>query len=196
MTNTNKPDSEPVAWMANTTEEQRDNDAVDVFADEMKEKLATARAKGRQGWRNCDQHLLSSMLHEHVRKGDPVDVANFCMFLSMLSFGIESSVQDSGKAEPVAWIYDLDMGNGRKSINWTSAKYGDWDSVLAENIRPLYTHPATPSQADLKRVLEGLECGLSNCEYLEQVSPSWNRMMKDDKEKIRAAITLIEGAIK
>ncbi|BEV15093.1 hypothetical protein HBDW_18810 [Herbaspirillum sp. DW155] len=58
-----------------------DDVAVDQFAEVMKAKLADARAKGRSGWQACDPAELSYMLREHVEKGDPRDVANFCMFL-------------------------------------------------------------------------------------------------------------------
>lgn len=58
--------------------------AVDSFGYAMKRKLAAARAKGRGGWQDkkaCSAEDLSKMLREHVEKGDPVDVANFCMML-------------------------------------------------------------------------------------------------------------------
>jgi hypothetical protein len=58
-----------------------DDIAVDAFAAAMKEKLAAARAKGRAGWQTCEPWALSEMLRDHVEKGDPRDVANFCMFL-------------------------------------------------------------------------------------------------------------------
>lgn len=61
-----------------------DDVAVDRFAVAMKAKLAGARAKGRCGWEDkddCTQSMLSRLLREHVEKGDPRDVANFCMFL-------------------------------------------------------------------------------------------------------------------
>jgi hypothetical protein len=58
--------------------------AVDRFAVEMKAKLAAARAKGRGGWETCPPEVLSRMLREHADKGDPRDVANFCMFLCSL----------------------------------------------------------------------------------------------------------------
>ena len=61
-----------------------DDVAVDMFAKAMKEKLAQARAKGRSGWQTCNKYELSSMLRAHVDKGDPRDVANFCMFLYAL----------------------------------------------------------------------------------------------------------------
>lgn len=63
------------------TPEELDNDAVDDFAAALKAKLAIARAKGRSGWETCTPEDLSAMLREHVEKGDPRDVANFCMFL-------------------------------------------------------------------------------------------------------------------
>lgn len=79
------------AWCAgflyryeNGGELQWDDVAVDAFATAMKEKLAAARAKGRGGWEDptqCTAEDLSRMLREHVEKGDPRDVANFCMML-------------------------------------------------------------------------------------------------------------------
>lgn len=63
-----------------------DDVAVDEFAKAMKIKLGEARSKGRGGWNNkddCPQQRLSDMLRDHVDKGDPRDVANFCMFLYM-----------------------------------------------------------------------------------------------------------------
>lgn len=65
-----------------------DDAAVDAFAVAMKTKLAEARAKGCSGWQTCPPDELSRMLREHVEKGDPRDVANFCMFLWNLGEGI------------------------------------------------------------------------------------------------------------
>ena len=65
-----------------------DDEAVDRFASAMKAKLAAAHKKGRGGWEGCSQTDLSRMLREHVEKGDPCDVANFCLFLWSLEWGI------------------------------------------------------------------------------------------------------------
>lgn len=65
-----------------------DGIAVDRFAVAMKSKLAEARAKGRNGWEECNPADLSRMLRQHVDKGDPRDVANFCMFLWVMSESI------------------------------------------------------------------------------------------------------------
>ena len=69
--------------------QQADDLAVDSFAQAMKEKLAAAREKGRAGWQTCPPEELSLMLREHVEKGDPRDVANFCMFLWSLGEAIQ-----------------------------------------------------------------------------------------------------------
>jgi hypothetical protein len=65
-------------------EAHSDDQAVDRFAAKMKGKLAHAREKGRSGWDNPDQcgpSFLLPMLHDHIAKGDPVDVANYAMML-------------------------------------------------------------------------------------------------------------------
>lgn len=58
-----------------------DNEAVDKFATAMKQKMCISRDKGRSGWETASAETLSRMLIEHIVKGDPVDVANFCMML-------------------------------------------------------------------------------------------------------------------
>ncbi len=60
-----------------------DDDAVDAFAAEMKFKLARKRRQGYTGWNTyaCTDAQLAHMLLEHVPKGDPIDIANFCMML-------------------------------------------------------------------------------------------------------------------
>lgn len=61
-----------------------DNLAIDNFAQAMKEKMAKQRAKGYSGWESrseCSAESLRSMLIDHIKKGDPVDVGNFAMML-------------------------------------------------------------------------------------------------------------------
>lgn len=81
-----KPDCELRQELNRLTRvEHSDDRAVDRFASAMKDKLAFARDhRGRGGWEDkaaCSQADLSRMLRDHVDKGDPVDVANFCMML-------------------------------------------------------------------------------------------------------------------
>lgn len=60
---------------------QIDDAAVDALAVAMKAKLAKKRAQGFGGWQTANHFILSDFLVEHVEKGDPVDVANFCAML-------------------------------------------------------------------------------------------------------------------
>ncbi len=86
--------------------QQKDETAVAYLATAMNTKLARARAKGRSGWDSPEctqQHLL----REHVEKGDPVDVANFCAFLAARGEGIaprQCLAQIEEPAQPVAEI--------------------------------------------------------------------------------------------
>lgn len=73
-----------------TTPAHLDDAAIDRFAVAMKAKMATARAKGRSSWQTYAPVYLSSLLREHVEKGDPVDVANFCMMLHENSAAVRS----------------------------------------------------------------------------------------------------------
>lgn len=77
-----------------------DDAAVDKFAARMKWKLARARDKGRAGWQDpwWTPEQISQALREHVKKGDPLDVANYCMFLVERGAGI---VGATPKPEPM-----------------------------------------------------------------------------------------------
>ena len=74
----------PAPQPSGPVEAHPDDLAVDRFAQAMKSKLAKKRADGRGGWEDkeqCSAEDLSLMLRQHVRKGDPVDVANLAMML-------------------------------------------------------------------------------------------------------------------
>ena len=63
------------------TQADIDNEAVDKLAQAMKDKLAKKREQGYHGWETCKHGDLVQLLINHVDKGDPIDVANFCAFL-------------------------------------------------------------------------------------------------------------------
>lgn len=89
-------------------EQHPDDTAVDRFAAAMKAKLNKKRQEGRGGWQSMTAEQLSALLHEHVRKGDPVDVANLAMMLRQNGQRIEQQ-----PAPDVAGLLDLlrDIGN-------------------------------------------------------------------------------------
>lgn len=83
-----------------------DDAAIDCFAGEaLKPKMAEGRAKGRSGWETCAPEVLSRMLREHVEKGDPRDVALFCMMLWSMGARIaaapqpEATIKESSRVE-------------------------------------------------------------------------------------------------
>lgn len=61
-----------------------DETGVEDLALAMKEKLGLKREEGRGGWydnEKCPAERLALMLLDHLPKGDPVDIANFAMFI-------------------------------------------------------------------------------------------------------------------
>jgi hypothetical protein len=72
------------ALAAPPPQQHPDDAAVDRFAAAMKAKLAKKRSEGRGGWEDkeqCSAEFISGLLHDHVAKGDPIDVANLAMML-------------------------------------------------------------------------------------------------------------------
>lgn len=133
-------------------EQHRDDLAVDIFANAMKSKMTVSRWRGRSGWEDrsqCSQSHLSTMLRAHVEKGDPVDVANFCMMLSMRGEGIEpaalaaavkqslttDTVQGDARAQFEAWaskgIYSLKKIHCEYNAVATHTAWAGWQAALA-----------------------------------------------------------------
>lgn len=70
-----------------------DDIALAHFCEKMSDKLKLSRESGRGGWDN-PKHItnaeLSDLLRRLVDKGDPVDVANVAMMISMRGESIET----------------------------------------------------------------------------------------------------------
>lgn len=92
-----------------TDDRHFDDVAVDNLAIAMKEKLANKRAEGRGGWEDpgqCTDKHLSDLLRDHVEKGDPVDVANFCMMLFNRSANIMAQTVTDDEVRVAVEIVD------------------------------------------------------------------------------------------
>lgn len=76
------------------TQADIDNEAVDKLAQAMKNKLAKKREQGYHGWETCKHGDLVQLLINHVDKGDPIDVANFCAFLFTRGESLTQAVLD------------------------------------------------------------------------------------------------------
>lgn len=61
--------------------QQSDDDAIDTFANAMRDKMALARVEGRESWQTCPVDMLWHRLREHVDKGGPVEVATLAMVI-------------------------------------------------------------------------------------------------------------------
>ncbi len=112
------------------TVQHLDDAAVDRFAAAMKEKMAEARAKGRSGWddpEQCSTENLSRMLVEHVAKGDPRDVANFCMMLWNRGDAIKPAEQGQ---RPVAWqIRLIALKKGAMEYDWRPISEAEFNTT-------------------------------------------------------------------
>lgn len=125
-----------------------DDVAVDTFAAAMKGKLALAREKGRGGWEQCDPADLSRMLREHVEKGDPRDVANFCMFLWCLGQPIS--------AAPAAIDRNAVLEEAARACEQEEARIRDFADAMAlaacgtcaDRIRKLKSPPQTGKEVE------------------------------------------------
>ena len=65
-------------------DETADELGVKRFSRAMRRKLAQKRLEGYGGWnrpRRCSQRRLVALLRSHIKKGDTIDIANFCMMI-------------------------------------------------------------------------------------------------------------------
>lgn len=99
-------------------EERLDNDAIDNFAAAMKAKMAASRSKGRGGWLQCPVGRLQAMLAEHLKKGDPVDVANFAMML-----------WNRGAGTAAVQVHAIPEGFALVPLNYTREMRAAWDNA-------------------------------------------------------------------
>ena len=151
-----------------------DDLAVDRFATAMKEKLAQARAKGRCGWEECAPADLSAMLYEHVEKGDPRDVANFCMFLWSLGQPITPCHKAPAVAqEPVGEIQIEDMGQPFNAMRVRVHFYKEVPQVGAK----IYTK--APAVAPNETLLEAAKRAIN---YSQNVLKAEGVYFDDDED--------------
>lgn len=107
-----------------------DDKAVDRFAVAMKAKLAKKRNEGRGGWEgpDCSQGVLSGLLHEHVGKGDPVDVANLAMMLHQRGQTIAAMQPTPAEAAKVL-PHSIMVWRSRPTLDhtgtWATTRYPD-----------------------------------------------------------------------
>lgn len=116
--------SPPAPVSAEPVKCHADDIAVQNFANAMSEKMTLARDKGRDGWEDCDPADLSWMLREHVEKGDPCDVANFCMMLWSLGHPIyntrlpaDMKLANDPSKKPIEFVKYQAFEDAAKQVN-------------------------------------------------------------------------------
>jgi hypothetical protein len=110
-----------------------DDVAVDAFAAAMKAKMAAARAKGRGGWEDpsqCSAVDLTRLLRDHVEKGDPRDVANFCMMLHQRGEAIAAQVGEV-QGNALSWIERIEQSIRIGNYTTASRELGEMKAALA-----------------------------------------------------------------
>lgn len=168
--------------------QHNDDAAVDSFAAAMKIKLAKKREQGRSGWDDesrCEMSSLAEMLISQIAKGDPVDIANFCMMLHQREkMAIEHHPCHGGAAQRAvkeaaktvtAWLHDdperIDVCHDKAKNVWLKA----WPQQVEHYTIALYRHPNPApfikAQRDEKVIFEGVHKHLD----LTQDFDSWQQ---------------------
>lgn len=174
-----------------------DNSVVDLFAQSMKDKLAISAAKGRSGWQTCPPDDLRRMLREHLDKGDPVDVANFAMFLWWLG---QSTALSEQAVEPVVYnktemncfaqdLYDKKMQEG---------KHGHYETmfrVIHQCIERATPQPPAPAEPVGQSKLSPT-CGMNIAQRILHVGGRNNAAGYVEFGSIQAVSALVRQVIR
>ena len=134
------PDAENIVLAQQGIAAGFDNHSVNQFAFAMRAKLAEKREEGRGGWHDkdyCSVYYLSRLLREHVEKGDPVDVANFCMMLHQRGERIMSAIEPAGVGVETAKAeaFDKIVAARRKHVDAVAAYNARRELATAERMR-------------------------------------------------------------
>ena len=112
-----------------------DDYSIDQFAYAMKAKMAKKRDEGRGGWEHCDPELLSKMLFQHISKGDPIDVANFCMMLHQTKERIVAQLEPISCSERFPTEEDADPFSKVLAASKKEKTWGVWN-YMTLRMRP------------------------------------------------------------
>lgn len=122
---------------------------VNSFASKMKDKLAIKRQQGRYGWQDMNADDLSVMLHQCVKKGDPLDVGNLCMMLSQNGQSIFPAEQED-QWQNIATIDERE--HGRLIIIGTYDAKGKWCAAV-RGTKQFIAELNNPTDVSLKKTM-------------------------------------------
>lgn len=161
-----------------------DDVAVDSFAAAMKVKLALAREKGRSGWEACSPEDLSRMLREHVDKGDPRDVANFCAFLWAQGHGISAAhasqsttraaidvlAERQRQSSVEGWTPEHDEMHSHGEIARAAACYALYNTLPTPTIWPWESDRWKPTEDHRRNLVRAGALILAEIERIDRVN--------------------------
>lgn len=143
---------EHIASLTQQQEAHPDDIAVMIFAEAMKAKMAASREKGRTGWDDpvsCSGAHLAELLVGHVEKGDPVDIANFCMMIHQrgisgheIRTAWSDAVSQQQEAEPYGYLREND---GAIQISIGPERPADRSGGYATPWVAIYARPPKPA---------------------------------------------------
>lgn len=126
-----------------------DENAVDIFAKEMKKKLAIARQKGLSGWNDKELYTdayLAELFWEHMYKGNKgnfIDLANFLMFFYI-----------RGAREDVLNPSLRDLQDENENLAYENRRMGDFLEQLGYSIDTITDLIINGRQEDWEELLK------------------------------------------
>lgn len=110
---------EPAAWWKHVpymeSLPEHEHDAVKLAVEAMVSKLYKKYLEGYSGFEGASESWLNDLLHSHLAKGDPIDVANFCIFL----FANGQRTREAAPRVPEGWkLVPVEPTEEMKQAGW------------------------------------------------------------------------------
>jgi hypothetical protein len=118
-----------------------DDMKIDEFANAMKAKMAKKRDEGRGGWDDpaqCSVDHLAGLLLSHIDKGDPIDIANFCMMLfhrngsKAIQQAVRSLYTEQPRAKQVVKIVAKAIHESLNTARIHTSLKAPWEAMIPE----------------------------------------------------------------
>jgi hypothetical protein len=140
-----------------------ERDALDKMVTAMSQKMLDKHLEGRSGFEDASVEHLNNLLHEHIPKGDPVDIANFCAFLHYNGHKVHSNnalVQLQEQYDTLLRALYQAVNAARRARSWV-------ETVLQMNIigSPAVKREGSDVFATLTGVIAEIESNVSSTPF-------------------------------
>lgn len=148
---------EPVTWWKHVPcmefLPEHEHDAVKLAVEAIVSKLYKKYLEGYSGFEGASESWLNDLLHSHLEKGDPIDVANFCIFL----FANGQRTREAAPRVPEGWkLVPVEPTEEMAKAYWafndrTDVVMADaWNAMLAAAPEP---QPQADESDNIKDIL-------------------------------------------